>query len=133
MASSPHLAFDQADLMQGLVALDDEQLDALAFGVIGFGKEPEARVVRYNAYESAGAGLDPTRVLGRPLFGVVAQCMNNGRVARRFEEAVQAGRLLDETFEFTFTLHMRVTPVVLRLLSSPDQPIQFIVVRRSLG
>lgn len=133
MASSLRLDFEQADLIYGLAALDDETLDTLPFGVIGFGKEPEARVVRYNAYESAGSGLDPSRVLGLPLFSVVAQCMNNDLVAQRFDDATRAGHSLDVILEFTFTLRMKATPVVLRLLSSPDHATQFVAVRWNRG
>jgi photoactive yellow protein len=131
MTASFALDFDQPDLMQSLAVLDEAALDLLDFGVIGFGKEPEAVVVRYNACERAGSGLDPHRVLGLPLFSVVAQCMNNYLVAQRFDDAVEAGQVLDATLDYTFTLRMKATPVVLRLLSSPDCAIQFIAIRRN--
>ena len=131
MTSSPAPDFAQPGLMHRLAQMDDAGLDQLDFGVIGFGKEADARVVRYNACERRGSGLDPQRVLGLPLFSVVAQCMNNYLVAQRFDDAVEAGTALDHTLDFTFTLRMRPTPVVLRLLSAPDQPVQYIAVRRT--
>ena len=130
MTSPLALDFEQADLMPALARLDEDGLDRLAFGVIGFGKEPDAIVVRYNACERKGSGLDPSRVMGLPLFSVVAQCMNNYLVAQRFDDAVEAGLVLDSTLEFTFTLRMKATPVTLRLLSSPDHATQFIAIRR---
>jgi photoactive yellow protein len=122
--------FAQQGLIDRLAALDDEGLDQLPFGVIGFGKEPEAVVVRYNRCEIQGAGLDRHRVMGLQLFTVVAQCMNNYLVAQRFDDAVAAGEDLDATLEFTFTFRMKASPVRLRLLSSPKHATQFIAVLR---
>jgi photoactive yellow protein len=123
--------FGQPGLIQQLASLDDDGLNGLGFGVIGFGKEPDAAVVRYNACERQLSGLDPGRVLGLPLFGVVAQCMNNFLVAQCFDDAVESGRELDATLDFTFTLRMKATPVVLRLMSSPGHAVQYIAVRRN--
>lgn len=130
MAAPTSLDFAQPDLMRHLAALDDAGLDGLGFGVIGFGKEAEASVTRYNAFEQKGSGLDRSRVVGLPLFSVVAQCMNNYLVAQRFDDAVAAGRELDTTLDFTFTLRMKPTPVTLRLLSSPASATQFVAIRR---
>jgi photoactive yellow protein len=132
MPDSSSIAFSQPGLTGCLAGLNDEGLDRLAFGVIGFGKEPDAIVTRYNAYEQKGSGLDRHRVVGLPLFSVVAQCMNNYLVAQRFDDVVEAGHELDETLDFTFTLRMKATPVVLRLLSSPAHPTQFIAIQRTL-
>lgn len=130
MASLPAITFDQPDLLPSLAELDDPGLDQLGFGVIGFGKETDAIVVRYNACEQQSSGLEPSRVLGLPLFSIVAQCMNNFLVAQRFDDAVEACDTLDATLDFTFTLRMKATPVRLRLLSSPEHAIQFIAVFR---
>jgi photoactive yellow protein len=130
MTTSSMLGFGQPELMQHLADLDDAGLDQLDFGVIGFGKVPEAIVVRYNNCERQGSGLDPSRVLGPPLFAVVAQCMNNFLVAQRFDCAVATNLTLDATLDFTFTLRIKPTPVRLRLLSAPDDATQFIAVLR---
>lgn len=130
MPTSDAPDFAAPDLLRRIAALDEAALDDLDFGVIGFGKEPEAIVQRYNATERQGSGLERDRVVGLPLFAVVAQCMNNYLVAQRFDDAVAAQQPLDETLNFTFTLRMRPTPVVLRLLSAPDHPLQYVAVRR---
>lgn len=130
MTSTSAIEFAHPQLMQRLAALDDPGLDALGFGVIGFGKEPDAIVRCYNAFEQQGSGLERRQVVGLPLFSVVAQCMNNFLVAQRFDDAVEASRDLDVTLDFTFTLRMKPTDVVLRLLSAPDHPLQFIAIRR---
>ena len=128
MAAVASLSFDQPGLHVLLERCDAIALDALPFGVIGF--DAAADVRRYNAAEVGGAGLAAQRVLGRPLFTEVAQCLNNYLVAQRFDDAVEAGRELDETVPFTFTLRMKPTPVFLRLLSSPEHATQFIAILR---
>ena len=129
-AKSP-TAFSQAGLLDTLNRLDAGGLDELDFGVIGFGRDADARVERYNATERRGSGLEVAKVVGLPLFGVVAQCMNNFMVAQRFDDADAAGEALDAELDYTFTLRMRPTPVRLRLLSRPDVPLRYIAVQRA--
>lgn len=76
------LALDFQDPALGphLAAAEEATLDALDFGVIGF--DAAGVVRRYNAFESRAAGLSLERVVGNPLFTVVAPCMNNFLVAR---------------------------------------------------
>jgi len=120
--------FDQPDLLASLEAMDDTELDALDFGVIGF--RPDTVVCRYNAYESRAAGLSPSRVLGLPLFSVVAQCMNNFLVAQRFDDAAEACQSLDASIDFVLTLRMRPTPVRLRLLAAPGVERRYVLILR---
>jgi photoactive yellow protein len=129
-ASTIHFA--QPGLLQYLAALDEAGLDALGFGVIGFGKEPEAIVQRYNAFERQASGLEPSRVEGLELFSVVAQCMNNYLIAQRFDDAVAEGSELDATLPYTLTFRMKPTPVMLRLLSSPTHAVQYVAIQRAL-
>lgn len=129
-ALSLALEFASPGLLPALSSLDDAQLDQLKFGLIGFDKSPEATVLQYNAYEQAASGLQRRQVMDLPLFNVVAQCMNNYLVAQRFDDAVEAGQDLDTTLDFTFTLRMKPTPVVLRLLSSPAHSTQYVAIRR---
>jgi photoactive yellow protein len=124
------LRFSDPMLLERLEALDDAALDALPFGVIGFGLDAECRVLRYNATEAQGAGLQAVRVLGLQLFAVVAQCMNNYLIAQRFEDALAQGTRLDDTLNWVFTLRMRPTPVVLRLMAAPGLNMRFVAVQR---
>ena len=121
--------FEADDLLNTLETLTDSQLDALDFGVIGF--DADGIVRRYNAFESGAAGLSSQRVLGHPLFTVVAPCMNNYLVAQRFEDAVGASQTLDETVGYVLTLRMRPVKVGLRLLSSPAAGMRYVLVKRS--
>jgi photoactive yellow protein len=118
------MRFDQPDLVVALDAATDAVLDALAFGVIGFG--PDGLVTRYNTAEAQGAGFSAERVIGRHLFLDVAPCMNNYLVAQRFEDETALDALLD----YTFTFRVRPTPVRLRLLQDPAQVTRYVVVLR---
>ena len=112
-----------------LEALDDAALDRLEFGVIGF--TPLGLIDRYNRAESINSGLSPQEVMGRSLFGDVAQCMSNALVAQRFADAQNAGTPLDVTLDYLFTFHMRPTPVRLRLLGSPAVTRRYLIVQRA--
>ena len=119
------------DLASRLAPLDDAELDALDFGVIGFDAEGVVRA--YNVYESRAAGLSRQRVVGFPLFAVVAPCMNYFMVAQRFDDASAAGEALDATIDYVLTLRMRPVKVRLRLLASPGAGTRYVLVHRSGG
>ena len=124
------LAFTDPALAGHLATASDSDLDQLDFGLIGF--DAEGIVRRYNATESRMAGLTPQRVLGSPLFTVVAPCMNNFMVAQRFEDAAAAGAVLDDTIDYVLTLRMRPVRVKLRLLADPAQATRYVLVQRKL-
>jgi photoactive yellow protein len=128
LAPAPSLVFDQPDLLTRLDALDAAGLDAVSFGVIGF--DLDGVVTRYGAAESRMAGLRPERVVGLPLFGVVAQCMNNYLVAQRFEDAAAAGQPLDATVDYVLTLRMKPVQVQLRLLAAPGGATRYVCILR---
>jgi photoactive yellow protein len=119
------LAFDQANLLHVLTALDDLQLDGLPFGVIGFG--PDGLVQRYNRFESECTGLTQEYVVGKHVFTQIAQCMNNFLVAQRFEDARVAACPLDETLDYVLTWRMKPTKVKLRLLCAQDCELAYVV------
>lgn len=120
--------FEQPDLMSWLETVDDDGLDALSFGVIGF--DSDSRVLRYNAHESHAAALAPRDVIGRPLFTDVAQCMNNYLVAQRFEDARSGNEPLDTIIDFVLTWRMKPTRVRLRLLSRPGHDACYVLLQR---
>ncbi len=103
-------------------------VDLLDVGVIGFDTQGLVRV--YNRFESAAAGLSPERVLGQHIFESVAPCMNNFLVAQCFEDAARDAQALDIGLDYVLTLRMRPTAVRLRLLSSPQSPLRYILVER---
>ena len=122
------LEFSQPDVLDPLLALDVAALDALEFGVIGI--DAEGVVRDYNAFESKLAGLSKDRVVGHPLFTVVAPCMNNFMVAHRFEEAASAAAALDVTVDYVLTLRMRPVKVKLRLLARLGVARRYVLVNR---
>ena len=121
--------FAEPDVLDRVLAIDNDALDRLDFGVIGFDETTAVRV--YNSFESKAAGLSPDRVLGHPLFTVVAPCMNNFMVAQRFEEAAAASVALDDTIAYVLTLRMRPVKVRLRLLCRPGAPYRYVLVSRN--
>ncbi len=129
MTLEPTLAFAEAALHARLDGCSEAELDTLGFGVIGF--DAAGRVCRYNRFESQAAGLSPERVLGHPLFTVVAPCMNNFMVAQRFDDAEAEGTTLDLTVPYVLTLRMRPTKVQLRLLAAPGATRRYVLVQRS--
>jgi photoactive yellow protein len=129
MTSATNVDFSEQNILNVLETLTETQLDERNFGVIAF--DAEGVVQRYNTFESQAAGLSRQRVLGQPLFTVVAPCMNNYLVAQRFEDAVESNDLLDETIGYVLTLRMRPIRVKLRLLSSPGATLRYVLVQRS--
>ncbi|MDB5828871.1 MAG: phosphonate transporter [Variovorax sp.] len=129
MTSATNVDFSEQNILNVLETLTETQLDERNFGVIGF--DAQGVVQRYNTFESQAAGLSRQRVLGQPLFTVVAPCMNNYLVAQRFEDAVESNDLLDETIGYVLTLRMRPIRVKLRLLSSPGATLRYVLVQRS--
>jgi len=122
------MTFDTRGLGDILDASDQEQLDKLDYGVIGF--DADSNVQRYNAFESQAAGLSPQRVIGEPLFTNVAPCLNNFLVAQRFEDAAEEGSELDDTIDYVLTLRMRPIKVKLRLLASAAGATRYVLVQR---
>jgi photoactive yellow protein len=120
--------FDDRGLADFLAASSQEQIDALDFGVIGFGADDT--VQRYNVFESQAAGLSPQRVIGEPLFTNVAPCLNNFMVAQRFEDAAADASELDDTIDYVLTLRMRPIKVKLRLLASAAGGTRYVLVQR---
>jgi photoactive yellow protein len=121
MTTTTKLLFDAPALAAALAAMSDLELDALDFGVVEMNHE--CRVLRYNAAESRLSGLPPDRVIGRQFFREVAPCSNNVHVAKRFEAAV-----LDATIPYTLALHMKMVPVILRLLKALDSKCMYFLV-----
>jgi photoactive yellow protein len=124
------LTFDDANMAARLAGLSTAELDGLDFGVIGF--DTDTFVTQYNAYESKAAGLSPERVVGYPMFTVVAPCMNNFLVADRFEDAQANAEPLDATISYVLTLRMRPVKVALRLLAEPGYAFRYILVYRKV-
>ena len=122
------IAFTDTDLPHWLAQASDADLDALDFGTIGI--DAAGVVCRYNRFESAAAGLSPSRVLSHPLFTVVAPCMNNFLVAQRFDDTANNGGTLDATIDYVLTLRMRPVKVKLRLLSIPGAATRWVLVYR---
>jgi len=130
MTAATDLSFTAPGLHGHLSQLNQEQLDTLDFGVIGF--DTDTNVSQYNRHESEAAGLTAPRVVGQPLFTNVAPCLNNFMVAQRFEDAQDEASALDDTIDYVLTLRMRPVKVKLRLLAAPGSAQRYVLVQRKL-
>ncbi len=117
-----HLWLDQSD---------DETLDTLDFGVIGF--DSEGIVRRYNQHEAKCSSLAPSDVIGRSLFIDIARCMNNSLIAGRFSQARQNTQALDATIDYVLAFKSGAGPVHMRLLSSPEASLDYLLIRRLIS
>jgi photoactive yellow protein len=128
MSTTQAISFSDVNLNLELERCSNEDLDGLDFGVIGI--DAAGLVQRYNSFESKAAGLSSQRVLGHPLFTVVAPCMNNFMVAQRFEDALASGSPLDSVVDYVLTLRMRPVKVKLRLIAAPEGVTRYVLVQR---
>jgi len=128
MVTENNWSFEQIDIAERLATADDDALDVLQFGIIGF--DEQTVVQRYNTFESQLAGLNKSRVLGHPLFTSVAPCMNNFLVAQRFEDALATGDSLDATLDYVLTLRMKPVKVKLRLLAGSAGALRYVLILR---
>lgn len=83
-----------------LDALNEEELDALPFGVIAL--DTEGRIARYNMAEARFARLDRSQVLGRSFFGEVARCTDTPEFKGRFAKLTSDDKAATVTFDFVF-------------------------------
>lgn len=120
--------FNDSRLLEQLEEASIEELDDAEFGLIVMDRRGD--VVGYNAFESARAGIDASRVLGRNFFTSVGPCTNNYLISQRYLDEPD----LDDVLDFVFTLRMAPTPVRLRLLARSGSERQYLaVLNRAVG
>jgi photoactive yellow protein len=120
--------FDDTSLLAFLSKASGAELDMLDFGVIGFNSK--GLVTRYNALEAQLAGLTAQRVVGNPLFTVVAPCMNNHMVSQRFMDAGETRVPMDTVIDYVLTLRMKPVKVKMRLIYDPTGTTHYVLVNR---
>jgi len=118
------MTFDLPNLLNFIRTASDAELDKADFGIIGLTKG--MLVKQYNRAESLFSGFSREFVRGKHFFQYVAPCMNNYRVALKFE---QPGAL-DETLDYVVTYRMEPTPVSLRLLKRAGSAGGYLLVRK---
>ena len=128
MTETSILPFEHDNLLAELARASDSEVDTFEFGVIGFDADTVVR--RYSAFESKMSGLSESKVVGYPIFTIVAPCMNNFLVAQRFEDAAATGAELDEVLDYVLTLRMRPLKVKLRLLAGAASSLRYVLIKR---
>lgn len=107
---------------------DDQILNALPYGVIGF--DENAHICRYNKHESQQSLLTTSEVIACHVFTDVARCMNNALIAGRFEVATSKSIPLDEIIDYVIAFKSGAGPVKIRMLYLPQSPIRYLLLER---
>lgn len=120
-------SFVPEEILGSISGMDNNELDALDFGVV---KVDDVGVIQfYNRYESELAGIDPAAAAGKNFFTQLAPCTNNRLFYGRFKSGVAAGSL-DITIPYTFTYKMRPTNVNVHIYRDPRQGANWVFVKR---
>lgn len=111
--------------LEGVPALEPEELDDLPYGVIEL---DDAGVVRtYNATEQELSGRSPEQVVGRSFFRDVAPCTRVRRFEGRWREFYESPEGV-ECFRFTFPFPDRPVDVHVAFVHGDEST--FVMVRR---
>jgi photoactive yellow protein len=97
--------------------LTDEQLDALPFGVIAL--DEQARVLRYNLYESRLARLDRNDVIGRHFFDEIARCTKTVEFEGRYRALLAEGGGKSVRFDYLFDFAFGAQSVAIEMVRVP--------------
>lgn len=114
--------------LEGVAALDAEELDRLPYGVIELDQDGIVRA--YNAAEQALAGREAHEVVGKSFFRQVAPCTAVRSFEGRWREFLSSS---DETehFHFTFPFPKRSVDVAITFVKAGAAT--FVLVRRRAG
>lgn len=100
------------------LTISEQELDALPFGVIQI--DPDGKILRYNAYESALSGLAPETVMGKNFFRDVAPCTRHEDFLGRFE-AERSNSHINLQFGFIFPFATQTRRVFIHILPGPAE------------
>lgn len=102
--------FSEHNVANELASLRDDEIDALAFGVIEL--DSDGKIVRYNAAEADIASRDQEGMVGRNFFSDVAPCTRSEAFEGRFRAGVISGKL---DVQFTYVLDHEMAPTEVRV------------------
>lgn len=101
--------------------LSSDELDALAFGVIGLDRD--GVVIEYNEREQRLAMRDKADVIGKCFFDEVAPCTKVRNFYGRFLELVEGKGADPACFEFVFAFTNRETRVRITMVRAKEAPV----------
>ncbi len=119
------MTFNFSQPFDTLESMNQDAMDQLDFGVIRMDKN--GHIKAYNTYELELSGNQREEVLEKDFFQQIAPCTNNFMVAEKY----QANIALDEEIDYIFTYRMQPTKVKLRLLASPENSHQYLLVKKA--
>lgn len=121
------IKFESDDIENELAALNDKEIDTLAFGAIQVDRA--GKILSYNSTESEITGRKPEDVIGKNFFGEIAPCTRTKEFQGRFVEGVQKGEL-STMFEYTFDYKMNPTRVKVHMKKALVGDTYWILVKR---
>ncbi len=121
------IKFESDDIENELAALNDKEIDTLAFGAIQVDRA--GKILSYNSTESEITGRKPEDVIGKNFFGEIAPCTRTKEFQGRFVEGVKKGEL-STMFEYTFDYKMNPTRVKVHMKKALVGDTYWILVKR---
>lgn len=113
------------DVPNRLPHMTPAELDSLPIGIIQV--DDEGIILFYSQQESEFSGTSKEQARGRNFFTEVAPCTNNRLVYQPFREGITRDHL-DFTIEYTFSVQMAPTNVILHLYRDPVTKTNWIIV-----
>ncbi|MBD3670457.1 MAG: photoactive yellow protein [Gammaproteobacteria bacterium] len=121
------VGFGSDDIENRLSRMSDQDIDNLAFGAIEL--DAQGNVLKYNVAEGAITGRDPSQVIGKNFFNVVAPCTRTPKFFGAFEKGVKEGNL-NVMFEYEFDYQMAPTKVKVHMKESLNGGTYWVFVKR---
>jgi photoactive yellow protein len=118
------MTFNIPQAFQILETMNQTAMDQEEFGIVRMNRI--GKINAYNKYELELSGHQLHEVLDKDFFQQIAPCTNNFMVAERY----QSKEVLDEEMDYVFTYRMQPTKVKLRLLASPEEDNQYLLVKK---
>lgn len=109
-------------------ALEDDQLDELAHGVIALDRD--GRILRYNLAEANLARLDRHTVIGRNFWTEVAPCTRTPEFEGRFLELVRGSATQVDPFSYLLDFKFGAQQVDVRMVRAPAAERFYIFISR---
>lgn len=125
----PPSAGSASSSLRDLHARSDDELDALAYGVIALDRK--GTILRYNLAEARFARLDRNQVLGQSFFEKVAPCTATPGFLGRFQSFSRPGNVEPLVrFQYVFDFRFGAQQVDVELVRTPSADVIYLCIDR---
>ena len=135
MSSSPSATravgggtFVPDDVLASLGSMDQQQADALDFGVMQL--SDSGHIHLYNRYQGEIGNLTPSQAEGKHFFTEIAPCTNNNIFHGQFRKGVAADNL-NVMLSYTFNYRLAPIGVNVHMYRDPSTRTNWIFVQRA--